>query len=564
MTSTPRKVDRTTILIALLSLAGCLVIILSTRWGPWAYSDSTEYIVSARTLLAGKGLGIYTPTGTFKPLSLHPPLYPLLLSAFGFLGIEMLDAARWLNVLFFGGTIFLASWFVHRLFHSAWLTVLTGLAVLTMPGLVDVFSGAMTEPLFFLAATLSLGLLAIALSARQETLPASSNRLILFSALAASAASLVRYPGIALAAAGLVGLLCFNHAPLKARLRQCLVFGAVSLLPTAAWLAWVYAQTRTISSRNFHIPANLWETLTPLRLQFAEVLWGWLPFTQFLPVYSYKLARNLLLGLGFLFILAAALSIWKQARQDAQSAGKLSPLGLWVGLWFAFIAAYLALLVYTFISTTPTPDIINRTLLPVQFGLLFIVLPIGRLITQAWGQPGPTRPTQAKLRLILPVAAVGAALVFIASNSQASWQIASAYYRNGGGFTSLAWQHSLTLQALHGLPANIPIISNRAPAVLLLANRPAYDFCGPTKDPYWPCYLESATRYGDLPDDEVQRVFRETGAALVIFYPYCAPGDSPWSANVLAQLNMVTQGLEVYTSSCNGAIFFYPRPEGQK
>jgi hypothetical protein len=98
-------------MIILISIAGSIAIVYSTRWGPWAYSDSTEYIVSARTFISGRGLGFYAPSGSFERLSLHPPFYSLLLSAFGLLGIDMLAAARWLNVFLFGATIFLAGVF---------------------------------------------------------------------------------------------------------------------------------------------------------------------------------------------------------------------------------------------------------------------------------------------------------------------------------------------------------------------------------------------------------------------------------------------------------------------
>jgi hypothetical protein len=152
------------------------------------------------------------------------------------------------------------------------------------------------------------------------------------------------------------------------------------------------------------------------------------------------------------------------------------------------------------------------------------------------------------------------ALVFILSNAQVSWQIITRYHQWGAGYTSAAWQRSTTLQALQALPPDIPVITNETAAVLLLADRPAYDFCGPTYDPNWPCIQLGEFRYGDLPGDETQRIFREEEAALVIFYPYCARREQAWSAGTLAQLESLTQGLLIHLSSCDGAIFFYPAP----
>jgi len=82
-----------------LSLAGAAQIFYATTMGVAAYSDSTEYIVSARNLISGHGLGLITPTGRLMPLYFHPPLYPLVLSALGAPGLDLLRVARWLNIV---------------------------------------------------------------------------------------------------------------------------------------------------------------------------------------------------------------------------------------------------------------------------------------------------------------------------------------------------------------------------------------------------------------------------------------------------------------------------------
>ncbi len=93
------------VLIILLALMGSIMIYYSTVWGPWVYSDSTEYIVSARNLLQGHGLGLFGASGAFHPLSLHPPFYSLVLSLFGAFGADLVTTARWINVVLFGLTI---------------------------------------------------------------------------------------------------------------------------------------------------------------------------------------------------------------------------------------------------------------------------------------------------------------------------------------------------------------------------------------------------------------------------------------------------------------------------
>ena len=75
--------------ILFIGILGSLVIIYSTSWGPWVFSDSTAYIVSAKNMISGHGLGLYGPSGAFHPLTLHPPFYSLLLGLFGLFGADL-------------------------------------------------------------------------------------------------------------------------------------------------------------------------------------------------------------------------------------------------------------------------------------------------------------------------------------------------------------------------------------------------------------------------------------------------------------------------------------------
>jgi len=61
-----------------------------------------------------------------------------------------------------------------------------------------------------------------------------------------------------------------------------------------------------------------------------------------------------------------------------------------------------------------------------------------------------------------------------------------------------------------------------------------------------------------LPQDKVQQVFRQQGAALVLFYPFCAPRNQAWLAERMAQVDNLTRGLTTAAQSREGAIYFYP------
>ena len=282
--------------ILLLSVAASMAIYFSTQWGPWAFSDSTEYIVDARNFLAGRGLGFYAPSGTFERLSLHPPLYPLVLSSMGFLGIDLLQAARMINIFLFGGTIFVVGIYSYSFFNSAWLSIILCISLLTMPSLIDVFSGAMSEPLFIFTATLGVCFLIAYIKTKQWYL-------LILASIATSLAFLSRYPGIALVISGIIILLVANQLPWKQRLRDVVVFSLISITPTAIWLFQIYSHTQTLSSRNFHFTNQIWLDSIELRKRLLEIFWSWIPFQERLPTYSYNLSRNIFISLiGILLI----------------------------------------------------------------------------------------------------------------------------------------------------------------------------------------------------------------------------------------------------------------------
>jgi hypothetical protein len=529
----PVKFTLTLLIIILLSIVGSLAIYFSTNWGPWAFSDSTEYIDSARNLLAGRGLGHLAPSGSLVPLTLHPPFYPLVLSALGLIGFNLLEAARWLNIFLFGATIFLSGSFTYALFHSSWLAISLSAAILTIPPLIDVSSGAMSELLFLFTATLGICLLIIYLGVRREYL-------LILSSIAIGLSMLSRYPGVVAVITCLIGLLVTGRISWKQRIRAILKFSLISITPSVIWVIWIYSQTRTLVARDYHFTLDIWSNTIDLRRSLMEIFWSWLPFQGHLPSYSYNLARNVFLFfIGLIFLLASLMVIKKVVfRKSTHSSPQEFTCVL---LWMIFIIGNISLLAASFLLTSPVPDLNPRTLLPVQFGLVIALITLLASIINEFRLPSAVGWTCAVL-----------ALIFILPNARTSWKIINQYHIYGGGYTSQTWHSSLTLQELTELPLNIPIITNQSAAVLLLTERPAYDFCPLT------CNQSGQLKYGDDPRDPTQNIFREEGAALVFFYPYCGVQNVEWYANTLAQLKSLTQNLRRYFSSCDGEIFFYP------
>ncbi len=228
----PIKDWLTLISIFLISILGSLVIIYATKWGPWVFSDSTEYIVSAKNLLAGHGLGLYGPSGAFHPLSLHPPFYSLLLSFFGLFGADLLVTARWLDAILFGLTIVLVGVSLYIITKSSWLSIGASFLLFCMPALVEIYSGAMTEPLFIFTGLLSIFLIMCFIK--------NDRYIILIAAAIFSGLSFfTRYAGLAFIITGIFALLVFNQKPWKKRIFQLLIYGTISIFPIIGWRIWL-------------------------------------------------------------------------------------------------------------------------------------------------------------------------------------------------------------------------------------------------------------------------------------------------------------------------------------
>jgi hypothetical protein len=215
------------VVLALLGVSGTFVVLLCTgRYGAGTTPDSSAYISSARSLLAGKGYLL--PEG--KPCTRFPPLFPTLIALVAIPGEDALTAARVLNALAFGGTIFLSRRLFLMCTPSAAFAVVGTLSVLLSGDLLDVSSMIWSEPVFVLLTVLFLLLMTRFLRTR------STASLVLVSVVAAMA-WLDRYAGVPVIVAGCILVaLGPSGVSLLRRLSYVLCFGLISAGPMAVWL----------------------------------------------------------------------------------------------------------------------------------------------------------------------------------------------------------------------------------------------------------------------------------------------------------------------------------------
>ena len=224
-----------------------------------------------------------------------PPLFPLLLAASGWVGIEPLEAGRWVNATAFGPTILAAGLYLRSHLRSRWLVLAaTAILVASLP-LSHWASHFMTDALFALLTLLALIQLAAFLGRGGRT---PLLRAAVFSALAA----LTRYPGVVLIGTGVLVLLVSRTPSLAARLKHILVFGAVSSIPLAGVLAHNWAVSGTLTGWRDGSGQSLSDSLS----RVADVFRDWM----IPPNTPDGLGYLLLIAVGLVGLAAGAVVVW--------------------------------------------------------------------------------------------------------------------------------------------------------------------------------------------------------------------------------------------------------------
>jgi hypothetical protein len=188
-------------------------------------------------------------------------------------------------------------------------------------------------------------------------------------------------------------------------------------------------------------------------------------------------------------------------------------------------------------------DIDQRILAPILVAGALILFGVADLLIRS----APARRWPA-------IMAGGLALVYAAWFLPQGWKVASSLNQAGAGYTSQSWRSSPTIAALQPLPTETPIITNESAAVMFWLDRPAYDFKLPAAEQPG----SGLDRFGDGAD-ELASIFREQGAALVLFSSISGQLAGRYGEEGAGtRLSALTEGLELFARLDDGQVFFYP------
>ena len=429
------------LIVVLAGLGTAHILVRTATYGAAVTTDSIVFLSTAINFLAGEGWQDFTVGG---PMVHWPPLFPLLLVAFGWVGIEPLEAGRWVNATAFGLTILAAGLYLRSNVRSQWLAVAATATFAASLPLSDWAANYMTEPLFVLLTLLALMQLAAFLQRGERTS-------LWWAAVFTALATLTRYPGVVLIGVGVLVLLVRRAPPLAARLKDAVVFGAVSSVPLAGVLTRNWAITGTLTGGRSESGQSLFDSLS----RVVDVFRGWV------------IPPNVPDGLGYLLWMAAGLVVLAAgavvvlAGRGFGMDGKSASFGLGPALPFGvFAVGYLVFVVVVVPLTIPS-GIGTRFLLPMYVPLLLAaVLLLDRFLSiEATGRMAAVRYGLASLVLL-------GTLAHLCFSAHRNLTITAEAY--GAGFQEYSynaayWQQSENYIRNH--PIEGRIYSNEGPLV---------------------------------------------------------------------------------------------------
>jgi hypothetical protein len=536
------------VLIGGMSLIGMLI---STRLGPGVGGDATIYITSARNLLAGKGLGLISASGTFRLIPYFPPFFSLVLAAAGALGLDMVSFANGFNIALLVGLVWLVGFETLRASRS-WIYALLAAAVVgASPILIPVYSWAMSEPLSIL---LGFGSLALLLAYVRN--PDRRSLILVVSALACGFGILTRYANAAFLGAAVLVLILLGPSKWRSKIIDAVLYGVIGLLPVAIWGVYDFSMTATVSSRSMATDnAARIAALFP-SLADAIVIWLMPESWTDVPRFSARIFQMVVIAAALallVWLVIVAVQSMRTAdrpknRSFFQSLQTLSNgIWGWVIVLVVFIVVYMVVIAGVYITTYPPITIANRMLSPMHAAVVWLVVLLAAASVQVWKRAG-------WLKVALPC------LLFLlaAFYGLRSLRIVQMYSILGLGYNSVEWQESQTIRAIRNMPADQTIVTNEETAVLYLTGRAAY----PLVEIYSAQPYEQFTRYGqgNPTNDRAQQLFKDGQAKLVLFDTIYNQFSSLYGSRSEERTKVLVDGLIQDFHGSDGNIYQCPQP----
>jgi hypothetical protein len=451
-----------------------LLIFWITAHGPGVTPDSTDYIDTAKNLLAGNG---FFADG--KPLTRYPPTYPLLLAAAGlFQNGDIVQASRWLGPFLFGTNIILVGFAVQMCTERSLAATATAIFFfLSSAPMIAVHSMTWSEPPFI--TFMLAGLILLSFYVVRPRL-----HLLLASSLSIGLALTTRYVGLTLLPVLAFSVLLAAHRPILDKIRDIIIATAVASLPVACWLIRNIVTAESLTHRSLAIHPVSLHQVKGLIVTISDLT---------VPVPISGESKALLLALAaVLFLVALAVS---HRKHYANTVGIILP-----ALCLVFFVTYIAFLLVSISFFDAQTPLDARMLLPA-----WLTLPIAG-ISLAWSV---SRVLDQKSIWYCFVVLVS---VSISINSITAIAEAVDIHKNGRGYTSRDWQNSEIVSYIVNVDDSRKIYSNGPDVIRFLA--------GKETDLIPPKFFPETRRINQKYEEQLDRISKECteGTVLVAYF----------------------------------------------
>jgi hypothetical protein len=450
---------RSLLVVAALAIAGGGLAVRATRGGVGLSNDSFVYLSAARHLVEGKGL-LVSPCVSYEagtraapgenPVTLthFPPLYPAAVAALGRLGLDLREAARWLNVVLFSVNVAIVGLALIGRSRTGISPLVATLWIVCSFDLIYLHVMAWSEPL-----SLALGFGGLTLLGSWLDGQGPRTAGLLLAAALAGLAAVTRYAGLVYVIVGVAGLLAIGSSPQMPRVRNALLFGGFASLPLLCVLIHNSANAGRVVNRRleFHPPE-----LARVG-QLFDTLVSWV-----LPANLPAPSRTAL-GAG-LVVGAIAIHFWFQRATPVRERrfGRGSPSRALGRLLTIFVPAYF---IFVFASMT----FVDRAI-PINFRLLApLHVAVAALAALAAEDLATRYHLPRRLRNVILVALAGLLLVKYSSVTRFA-DLAGMQ----GLELSMTERKSSLLACVRGLPPGVRIYSNLSAMTSFLADRPVW------------------------------------------------------------------------------------------
>ena len=415
--------------LGLMAVVAAAVLLLSTRFGLGVSVDGTAYL-------------------GFRPQDIgHAPLYSWVMRLAALLPFDIRPLARLYQAALYAATA-AVSWQLLRNATGHTLPAWAGALLIVFTGqALSLYSMALSEPTFVLLLVLAFW----SLSAWVDT---SSPRLFVGAAVAASLATLARYPGVAVVATGTLTVFAAGAPALRRRCARAAAFGAIGLLPALVWMAYVARESGTAGGRQAALAGTA----------DAQTFYGGLleAARYVLPTEFPASVRLAALAVALAALTAATLAFYLRAPARGREVGGSTerPRHRYLPLILAtFVATYSAAVLVA-VLVEPYLPISDRYLYPAYVTLVLL---------GATTVPALTSRPALRHGVIVAVAA------FVALSFVRAAKVADDGYEHGWGYSAEAWRSSPAVAYVNALPPKAVVYSDDAYALLYLTTHEVHN-----------------------------------------------------------------------------------------